>query len=61
MKQDDQGNNQEDDFQDETCDQHVEKITYLEGLIKIEEKKLFKAIRKAAKLKAVFNNIDMTK
>ena len=60
MRQGNNGNDQEDGFQDETCNQHVEKITHLEGLIKSEEKKLFKAMRKAAKLE-VFNNTDIRK
>jgi len=51
MRQADNENDQESVFQDETCNQHIEKITHLEGLIKIEEKKLFKAMRKAAKSK----------
>ena len=61
MRQDDKGNDQEYGFQDKICDQHVEKITYLEDLIKIEEKKLFKAMRKTAKLKKIFNNIEIRK
>lgn len=39
----------EDRFQDEVCNQQIEKITYLENLIKIEEKKLFKAMKEAKK------------
>ena len=59
MRQGDDGNDQESVFQDETCNQHIEKITRLEGLIKSEEKKLFKAMRKAAKLQEVSNNTDI--
>lgn len=52
MQPGDEGSEQESGFQDEVCDQCLEKITQLEELIKIEEKKLRKAIRNAAKLKA---------
>lgn len=53
MQLDDKGSEQEGDFQDEACDRCVEKITQLEELIKIEERKLRKAMR-TAKLKAHF-------
>ena len=37
--------NEEDLFQDEACNQCIEKITYLESLIEIEASKLFEAMR----------------
>lgn len=39
----------EDSFQDEVCNQQIEKITYLENLIRMEEEKLFKAMKEAKK------------
>ena len=51
MQQGDNGNEQEGDFQDEVCDQCVEKITHLKELIEIEERKLRKAMRNASSLK----------
>ncbi|HEV2524408.1 MAG TPA: hypothetical protein VGU44_04700 [Gammaproteobacteria bacterium] len=49
MRQANNGTEQEGMFQDEACNQCVEKITHLKGLIEIEEKKLFKAMRNAKK------------
>ena len=47
MRQDDNGGDQEGDFQDKACNQHIEKITHLKALMEIEEAKLFKAMRNA--------------
>jgi len=33
-------------FQDELCNQYIEKISYLQSLIAIEEKKLFEAMKR---------------
>jgi len=35
-------------FQDELCDQYIEKITHLQRLIALEEEKLFAAIKLAS-------------
>ena len=51
MQQGKNGSEQEGDFQDEACEQCIKKITQLGELIKIEERKLRKAMRHAAKLK----------
>jgi phage antirepressor YoqD-like protein len=51
VRQDDNRSVQEADFQDDTCNECVEKITQLAALIEIEEAKLFEAMRNATKLK----------
>ena len=51
MRQDNNGSDQEGVFEDELCNQHIEKITHLNELIEIEETKLFEAMRNAEKLK----------
>lgn len=45
MRQGDNGSDQEGVFEDELCNQCIEKITRLAALIEIEENKLFKAMR----------------
>jgi hypothetical protein len=45
MRQDNKSSGEESVFQDEACSKHIEKITRLERLIAIEEKKLFEAMR----------------
>ncbi len=47
MRQGDNGSDQEGVFEDELCNQCIEKITHLAALIEIEEKKLFKAMQNA--------------
>ena len=54
MRQDGNRERQEGDFEDETCNRCVTKITRLKELIEAEEAKLFKAMRDAAKLKGYF-------
>jgi hypothetical protein len=51
VRQDDNRSVQEADFQDDTCNECVEKITQLAVLIEIEEAKLFEAMRNAERLK----------
>ena len=51
MRQDDNRSVQEADFQDDTCNQCIEKITQLAALIEREEAKLFEAMRNATRLK----------
>ncbi len=51
MRQDDNRSVQEADFQDDTCNQCIEKITQLAALIEMEEAKLFEAMRNATRLK----------
>ncbi len=54
MWQEDTSRKQEGDFEDETCNRCVTRITRLQALIEFEEAKLFKAMRDVAKLKAHF-------
>ncbi len=51
VRQDDNRSVQEADFQDDTCNQCIEKITQLAALIEMEEAKLFEAMRNATRLK----------
>lgn len=51
VRQDDNESVQEADFQDDTCNECIEKITQLSALIEIEEAKLFEAMRNAKRLK----------
>ena len=47
MQHDRNRSNQEDLFEDEVCNQCIERITHLGTLIEIEEAKLFKAMQNA--------------
>ena len=61
MQQDDKGNEEEDVFQDESCNRYIAKITDLEALIEVEKTKLFEAMRKAKKLKESLKNTFIKK
>jgi len=54
MQQEDNSRAQEGDFEDETCNRCVKRITRLQALIEFEEAKLFKAMQDVTKLKAHF-------